>query len=319
MVKALSKKAAKKAAKIMNQKIRRNTQLQQSKVLQRKTVFQLAECNIVPNVVIICPVRDRDYDKSAILKVYADLIKVKLVFVCQNWDKPWNKGAMINIAFLEISKLYPNDYRDINFVFHDVDVLPYTHIPRRQYPRLFSTVEGVIIQNCPGFAGGFALNHVFTILGKDYEKLHGFCNVYGWDNSDVLFCSAAQNANMAIQQSPDSKPIFINSEVPFEDAVTYRVYLQSEYVRTNKQLDNLESIKDKYTVDHVKNEIRVTSFETVTKIDLRISNILVCSKQPLTKNQLPKLKKSTKNVLKDGWYITQYDPTVHRKIVDVDK
>ena len=78
---------------------------------------------MVPKVVIICPVRDRDYDKSAISKAYSDLIKVKLVFVCQNWDKPWNKGAMINIGVLEIVKFFPSDYQEINFVIHDVDVL----------------------------------------------------------------------------------------------------------------------------------------------------------------------------------------------------
>ena len=92
----------------------------------------------------------------------------------------------------------------------------YTHLSRREYPSLFSTTEGVIIRNCPGFTGGFALNYVFTILGRDFENLNGSFNVYGWGNSDVYFCFTAQDANMTINQCPKSKPIFINPDLPFE-------------------------------------------------------------------------------------------------------
>ena len=100
------------------------------------------------------------------MKAYSDLIKVKLVFVCQNWV---NHG-IINIGFLEIAKFFPNDYEQINFVFHDVDNLPYTHLKQREYPSLFSTTEGVMIQDCLSCTDGqttVGLERAEALLGME--------------------------------------------------------------------------------------------------------------------------------------------------------
>ena len=51
----------------------------------------------------------------------------------------------------------------------------------------------------------------------------------------------------------------------------------------------------------------------------QLLTFLVCSKQPLNKIQFLKFKKAAKNVLKNGWYITEYDSKVHRATVAMNK
>ena len=62
---------------------------------------------------------------TAILENKDDYV---ILFAHQYDDRSFNRGAMKNIGFITMKEKYPNDYKNMNFIFNDVDTLPFTHI-----------------------------------------------------------------------------------------------------------------------------------------------------------------------------------------------
>ena len=86
----------------------------------------------IPHTIFIVPYRDRQENKKQFeiffyhLKIHNkwDDDDVKLSYAHQKDNRPFNRGAMKNIGFIAMTHQYPNDYKDITFVFHDVDTIP---------------------------------------------------------------------------------------------------------------------------------------------------------------------------------------------------
>ena len=153
----------------------------------------------VPKFVFIVPYRDREphrvFFNTYIYKIMEDIPPEDwtFFFVHQNDKRPFNRGAMKNIGFLALKHTYPNDYKNIIFIFNDVDTLPYTKNILN-----FHTDFGVI-KHFYGFH--FALGGIFSIRGTDFERINGFPNYWAWGGEDNLIHERAKQNGIVIDRS----------------------------------------------------------------------------------------------------------------------
>ncbi len=153
----------------------------------------------VPKFVFIVPYRDREphrvFFNTYIYKIMEDVPSEDwtFFFVHQNDKRPFNRGAMKNIGFLALKNTYPHDYKNIIFIFNDVDTLPYTKNILH-----FHTDFGVI-KHFYGFQ--FALGGIFSIRGADFERINGFPNYWAWGGEDNLIHERAKQHGLIIDRS----------------------------------------------------------------------------------------------------------------------
>ena len=99
------------------------------------------------------------------------------VFVAHQADKrEFNRGGMKNLGFIAAKQMYPHHYKDITFIFQDVDTLP-----GLRNMISFKTNPGQV-HHYYGFH--FALGGIFSIKGADFERINGFPNYWGWGFED---------------------------------------------------------------------------------------------------------------------------------------
>lgn len=154
---------------------------------------------VVPKYVFIVPYRDREphrvFFSTYIYKVMEDVPpqEWKFYFVHQNDTRPFNRGAMKNIGFLALKSAFPNDYKNIIFIFNDIDTLPYDKNVLN-----YHTDYGVV-KHFYGFH--FALGGIFSIRGVDFERINGFPNYWAWGGEDNLIHERAKQFGLTIDRS----------------------------------------------------------------------------------------------------------------------
>ena len=128
--------------------------------------------------IFIIPYRDRLPHKEIFLshmeKLLNDEKDYEIVFSHQCDKRKFNRGAMKNIGFLYAKEKYSN-WKDITFIFHDIDYLPYTKLFN------YETTNGTVT-HFYGFK--FAFGGIWAIKGIDYEKIKGFPNYWAWGFED---------------------------------------------------------------------------------------------------------------------------------------
>ena len=156
-----------------------------------------AHSSSAPSRVFIVPYRDRTTDKAQFLEkmnlILADTATYEIYFAHQCDYRPFNRGAMKNIGFLAIKSKYPADYKDITFIFHDVDTWP-TSKDLIDY----NTSAGVV-KHYYGYK--FALGGMFAIKGADFEKSKGFPNFWGWGIEDNMMNDRCLAVGLTIDRS----------------------------------------------------------------------------------------------------------------------
>jgi len=152
---------------------------------------------VTPKLVFIVPYRDRQEQKyhfDVYLKhLLSNRTDYKIFYIHQCDQKPFNRGAMKNIGFLVMKRLYPQDYKNITFVFNDIDTLPFE-------PNVidYDTEPGVV-RHFYGF--DYALGGIFSIKGADFEKSGGFPNLWGWGLEDNIMNKRVIHNNIYINRS----------------------------------------------------------------------------------------------------------------------
>ena len=137
--------------------------------------------NKIPDIVIIVPYRDRQPQRVAFTSIMKNIVSdlnCKIIFAHQRDSRPFNRGGMKNIGFLYIKNTYPNHYKNITLVFHDIDVMPWY---KGQFS--YNTTMGTI-NHFYGFKRG--LGGIFAIKGKDFEDANGFPNYWSWGLEDNI-------------------------------------------------------------------------------------------------------------------------------------
>lgn len=151
----------------------------------------------VPKRVFIVPYRNRiqhkhffsNYMSNVILKGQDDY---EIYFSHQADTRNFNRGAMKDIGFLAIRDKYPNEYRNMTFIFNDVDTMPFTNLFD------YETTVGVV-KHYYGFK--YALGGIVVMKGVDFERINGFPCYWGWGNEDNALQDRCIKAGIQIDRS----------------------------------------------------------------------------------------------------------------------
>lgn len=149
----------------------------------------------MPSKIFIIPYRDRPEHKTFFLNYIKNVMvddDYEVYFSTQSDQRPFNRGAMKNIGFLAMKEKYP-DYKNISFIFNDVDIMPYTKGVFR-----YDTLPGVIQHNY-GYVS--CLSASFVIKGEDFEKINGFPNIWAWGLEDNLIQERAIAHHLRIDRT----------------------------------------------------------------------------------------------------------------------
>lgn len=212
--------------------------------------------NEVPNLVFIIPYRDREQHYNFFVRhmkyILEDVNKYKIFFIHQKDNRSFNRGALKNIGFLVIKKLYPNHYKNITIVFNDIDTMPFT---KNFFD--YSTKSGTI-KHFFGFK--FALGGIVSINANDFETINGFPNLWSWGYEDNLLNTRAINKGLKIDRS-HFYPILDENILQFPHTIKRAVNKNEYEIFKSKTKEGINSIYNlQYTIND--NIVDVTAFNT---------------------------------------------------------
>ena len=133
----------------------------------------------VPSRVFIVPYRNRVQHKFFFSKYMSFILEdqddYEIYFSHQCDARTFNRGGTKDIGFLAIKEKYPQHYKNITFIFNDIDTIPFNKIFDYQ------TTHGVVKHHY-GFK--YALGGIVVMKGADFEKINGFPCFWGWGMED---------------------------------------------------------------------------------------------------------------------------------------
>ena len=137
----------------------------------------------IPKIIFVVPYRDREhqlsfFDDHMRNRVLVDYQKGEylILYAHQMDTRDFNRGAMKNIGFIAGKNMFPDNYKEITFVFNDVDTMPYV----KNFLN-YQTTKGVV-KHFYGYE--FALGGIVSMTGEDFEKTNGYPNLFAWACED---------------------------------------------------------------------------------------------------------------------------------------
>ena len=277
----------------------------------------------IPKVVFIIPYRDREQQKH-FFKVYQSHVlmndqnnenKYEIYFSHQMDVRTFNRGGMKNIGFLAIKNKYPEHYKDITFVFNDIDTIPYTYLFD------YVTVKG-IVKHFYGFK--YALGGIVSITGADFERVNGYPSFWGWGMEDNVLQKRCEKIGIIIDRT-QFYPIGNKNIIHLFDGVQRIINQKDPWRATHDDgVDGVRTInKLKYTIidEHDTNTnsniptfmIEVETFLTAIRFEDN-NYIKYDLREPPRKIINPKfIKQNGTNIITDDWSNIPYYPTINEK------
>ena len=151
---------------------------------------------VVPKRVFIVPYRNRIQHKFFFSKhmsfILEDCDDYEIYFSHQCDSRTFNRGAAKNIGFLAIKDKYPDHYKNITFIFNDVDTIPFYKIFD------YETTPGTV-KHYYGFK--YALGGIVVMKGSDFERINGFPCFWGWGMEDNSLQKRCERSGITIDRS----------------------------------------------------------------------------------------------------------------------
>lgn len=256
------------------------------------------QANIDPKIVFIVPYRNRANNLNVfrvmmthILEDY-DPSSYEVFFAHQDDMRPFNRGGIKNVGFMAARDRYPNTYKDITFVFNDVDT-----VPSVKGLIDYETTRGVIKH----FYGvNFALGGIFSITGHDFELINGFPCYWSWGYEDNVLNTRSLRNGLTIDRSvffQIGDSAILQTVDCYVKAVNRR---HKDEMKNDNGSDGVSSIIDvSYTFDDktassmLGKFIHITDFEPIHRIEHeRIINYDLMNKRYVKNTCLPSLSNS---------------------------
>jgi len=179
-------------------------------------------------MIFIVPYRDREAEKAHFIEKMGELLQdynpstYRIFFIEQGQDgRAFNRGAVKNLGFIIVKRLYPQDYANITLVYNDLDTLPVT--------------KGLINYNtCVGTIKHFygfehTLGGIFSIKGVDFERTNGFPNYWAWGFEDNTLNARVKACGLTIDRSQFYP--FGNKNIEQKQESYFRKVNRSEFQR----------------------------------------------------------------------------------------
>lgn len=150
----------------------------------------------IPKRIFIVPYRNRLQHKHFFSKymtyILEDQTDYEIYFSHQCDARTFNRGAVKNIGFIAAKNKYPDHYKNITFIFNDVDTVPFYKIFD------YETRHG-IVKHYYGFK--HALGGIVVMKGSDFEKTNGFPCFWGWGMEDNVLQKRCDAVGIKIDRS----------------------------------------------------------------------------------------------------------------------
>ncbi len=228
----------------------------------------------VPKRVFIVPYRNRVQHKFFFAKYMSFLLEDKedyeIYFSHQNDQRTFNRGAAKNIGFMAVKEKYPDDYKNITFIFNDVDTIPFNKLFD------YETTPG-IVKHYYGYK--YALGGIVVMKGSDFEQVNGFPGFWGWGMEDNCLQKRCQAYGLTIDRStfyaigsPQILQLF--------DGISRIISKKDPWrMQNDTGQDGIRTIRDlKFTIDSTSSNSNDNVF---TVVNPRIFYVNIQSFQPL--------------------------------------
>ena len=261
----------------------------------------------IPKIIFIIPYRNRE-PQLIHFKKYMEYIledipnnNYEIYFAHQCDKRPFNRGAIKNIGFIAMKEKYPNDYKNITFVFNDIDTIPCIK-------NLFDyTTKIGTIKHFFGYKT--ALGGIVSVTGYDFELMNGFPNYWGWGLEDTDLQIRAFKYNIKIDRS-----IFYNYDSHMIISIFHgfnRIHSKQQPWRSG--INNTDGFKNIKNLNYIydKDMINISYFTTdIDYINDNYTNEIARSIIPLDKKFKPK------NILESK---TNFQPHTHNGGFNLNK